>query len=357
MWFKYCFLLIFALSACEEIYTPKIESRENVLVADARIVAGKNDNVIKLYESKGFYDQSFNYPNVSGAEVSIIDSYGGETALDETSEGIFPVEIDLYPELQYKLKITFGGNTYESAFEPVPNIPDLDTVYGVPGIKYVKQGGNNDVEDIIEIQGVQLYTNITHEKLMPFYKFTSRKILQYIYPVEVSFMGEVIIEPMYAWLTVYPKELYNIASPPGFSTSTNIVKHPLFFMNQKLTPELGQYFAGWILILYQYGISESAYKYYDDLNKQMGSEGSLFDPMYVQARNNLKCINNPKQIILGNFEISAVKEHRYFVNYISKELGYLIKPIPYFYEIPTSGEQISTPPDFWEYETKPYPKE
>jgi hypothetical protein len=89
----------------------------------------------------------------------------------------------------------------------------------------------------------------------------------------------------------------------------------------------------------------------------LGSDGKLFDPIYVQARSNLKCTGDSKQLILGNFEISAYKEHRFFVKYISEKEGYLIKPIPYFYQIPQFGEQLSNKPDFWEYPNKQYPNE
>ena len=145
--------------ACEDIYTPKIETRESVIVADARIVAGIPDNAIKLYESLGYTDAGNKYPNIFGAKVSLIDSKGNEIKLNETETGVFPVTISLNPEFEYKIKIEYQGNTYESSFEPVPAVPELDTVYGNPEIKYLKQSGNNDVNDIKEIGGVQLYTD------------------------------------------------------------------------------------------------------------------------------------------------------------------------------------------------------
>ncbi len=356
-WFTYCFWLLFALSSCEEIYTPNIESRESVIVVDARIMFGKNDNIIRLTESNGFNEENYIYPNISGAEVFIIDSEKNEKALAETSDGVFPVYFNLNPNLEYKIKIAYHGKTFESSFEPVPPLPDLDTVYGIAENKIIKISGNNDVDDIREYPGVQLYTDISHEKEMPYYRFTARKVLQYTYPVEIPWFGEILIEPMYSWLSSYPRDIFNIAAPAKFSTNKNIVKHPLFFMEQNVVIRLDQTFYGWILILNQFGLSESGYNYYNDLNKQLGSEGRLFDPLYVQARSNLKCTSTPNQLILGNFEISSYKEHRFYVNYISKEQGYLIKPIPYFYEIPDMGEQLTNPPDFWESTSKTYPNE
>ena len=112
---------------------------------------------------------------------------------------------------------------------------------------------------------------------------------------------------------------------------------------------------GYIFILYQYALSETASRYYNDLNNQLGSEGHIFDPMYVQARNNLECVTTPGKVILGNFEITAMKERRYFVKYLSKDLGFVLKEIPYFYNIPGDGDVRDYPPDFWESESKTYP--
>ena len=354
--FKYYFLLVFALTACEQIYTPKIESRESVIVADARIVDGKSDNFIRLYESKGFNDDSNKYPNIVGAQVYIVDNNYDEVKLNESADGIFPVTVNLNPDNKYKIRIEYGGNTFESSFEPVPEIPDLDTVYGIAGTKIIQQSGDNNVNDFKEVAGVQLYADILTKNDLPYYKFTARKVIQYTYPVLDE---EEVWQTMYAWLSTYPKDLYNIASPPEFSTSTEILKHPLFFMEKSVRSSVdsGYYFAGWILILNQCGLSESGYNYYDDLNNQLGSEGRLFDPLYVQARSNLKCVNDSKQLILGNFEISSFKEHRFFVQFMSNKTGYLVKPIPYFYEIPLSGKQMTYPPDFWEYNGKQYPDE
>lgn len=353
----YGFLLIGLFSACEDIYTPVIDRVENVMVVDARIVYGNTDNTIKLFESRSFYESGINYPGISGASVSLVSSDGKEEVLSETSAGTFPVQVQLNPELEYKLKITYRGDSYESTFEPVPAVPELDTVYGFPEKKIVKTGGTNDVNDFREKVGVQLYTDIKNEKESPWFRFTSRKILQYTYQVEVVEMGTAIIETMYGWYSYYPQESFNIAAPPEFSGSTDIVKQPLYYMEQKALKDPTHFFQGWILILYQYGLSKNGYNYYKDLNNQLDADGRLFDPVYVQARNNLKCTSNSKQIILGNFEISSVRETRYFVQYVSEDEGYIIKPIPYFYPISESGEQLIDQPDFWEYESKKYPND
>ena len=162
---------------------------------------------------------------------------------------------------------------------------------------------------------------------------------------------------VWGWNSYYSQESFNIAAPPDYSNTTDIIKHPVFSLEKKPRLTSDQFFAGWILIFYQYGLSKSSHSYYKDLNNQLDSEGRLFDPLYVQALSNISCINNKDKLVLGNFEISAKKEYRFFVIYLGTKSGYLIKPIPYFYDIPAHGKKEIYRPDFWEYSTKIYPDE
>jgi hypothetical protein len=344
----YHILFVALILGCEDIYSPNIDEVENVIVADARIVNGRTDNYVHLYKSLGFNEKGFDYPDVSGASIALIDSEGGEYPLMEIGEGISSVDCTLDPEMEYKLRIEYMDNIFESDFEPVPNVPDLDTVYGFPEVKIIQTGGENDVNDFREKEGFQLYTDITTESELPYYRFTARKVLQYIY---IENMGSEFLDEIYhyKWKSSFPQGTFNIAAPPEYANTNDIIKHPLFFMEESVYMEEANFYAGWILILYQYGLSKSAYNYYNDLNKQLESEGRIFDPLYVQARNNLKCTSDPEEIILGNFEISTVTEHRYFIKFISDEQGYKLKPISNRIDIPLSGETIDEYPEFWEH--------
>lgn len=352
-WLKYSVVFLVILFGCEEVYTPEIESINSVLVADARIVYEGDNNFIRLYKSSGFYDNENVYPPVSNATVYIIEDDSAERMLPQSEPGKYVVNFALNPQSRYKLKIVSEGNTYESTYEPVPPIPDLDTVYGEPGKKIVKEGGNNSADQIKEVEGVYLYGDILNEKEYPNYRFTTRKVMQYTYTKEMGDFEETV----YAWNSFYPKENFNVAAPPEFSSKTAIVKHPITFLTKQPYSGPGNRFAGWILMVYQHGISETAYNYYDDLNAQINAQGRLFDPLYVQARGNLICTNDSTQIMLGNFEIASITEHRFFIEYRTGYDTYLIKPIPYFYDISDEGGIFGEKPDFWEEPEKQYPDE
>lgn len=350
----YFVLIVAVFAGCEDIYNPKIDWVDGVMVVDARIVDGQENNVIHLYQSLSFADESERYAEIIGAKVSLIDNHLNEIQLQESSNGIFDVDFLLNENVEYKLKIEYQGDIIESEFEPVPRKPELDSMYGIESIKIIQNGGETNVNDFRPKDGYQLYADIENDNDLKYYRFTARKIYQYTYYIPDLILGELVV---YCWRTLQPRESFNIAGPTEYSSSIDIVKHPLFFMEQTAGVQGGQYFNGWILFLNQYSLSQNAYNFYKDLNSQLNADGRLFDPLYVQARNNLKCINNPDKLILGNFEISRVVERRYFVDYMGATKGYFLKEIPYFYDISQEGESVDVQPDFWETPSKVYPND
>lgn len=348
-------LLLLALIACEDVYIADTDIIENVIVAEARIMIGNDENYIKLFKTNNFNDFDKSFLKLAGASVTVFNSNNTEYNLPEETQGIFKVDFELNPEMQYKIKIEYQGNSYESTFESAPEVPEIDSLYGIDEIKIIDEGGINSVSDFRERRGVQLYADMENETENQYFRFSGRKVLQYTYLYDVMRMGEIIQETMFVWDSNYPQEAFNIAAPPEYSSVKSIAKHPVIFVERAPAMHLGNIFFGWIVIMHQYGLSESAYNYYNDLNNQLNADGKIFDPLYVQARNNLKCTNDPSQLILGNFEVSSVKERRYYVKYNPTEKKYLIKPIPYFYYIPEDGKKPLIPPDFWEYESKDYP--
>lgn len=339
----YFVVLSWVFAGCEDVYVPDIDDVGSVIVADARIVNGRFDNYITLTESQGFNDNFNDYPSVLGGEVFLIDDEGKEYKLPEHGEGRFYV----YPELQaareYMIQIKYGGNTFESSFEKVPGTPVLDSVYGIPESKVLEVSGANDADDFRTIPGVQIYADMKSTPEMPHYRFTAEKVLEYTWSEVVGF--NYIIH--YYWNKSVAGGIFNIATPPEYSSSRSIIKHPLYFFKRSVLLEEDSIMTGWIMVLYQHAIFEQAYSYYDDLNAQLDSEGRIFDPVYVQARSNIKCTSDPDEIVLGNFEISNVTEHRYLIKYVSEKEGYRVEKILDRSPIPWRGETIDIPPDFW----------
>lgn len=339
----YLVILVLTFAACEDIYTPDIDDVGNVIVADARIVKGSSTNFIKLTQSQGFNDDFTTYPPIAGASVKLIDNAGNDYDLTEATDGNFYVHVELEEDREYKITIDFDGNGFESEYEKVPPIPRLDTVYGIPETKTVEVAGSNDVDDIRKVDGVQLYADIAINSEIPNYRFTASNVKEYTWHESTDFYDIM----HFFWQTYPAGGIYNIAAPPEYSSSIDIFKHPLYFFSQSVSLEEDHYLTGFIMVLYQHAISGSSYNYYKDLNAQLDAEGRIFDPVYVQARSNIKCTTGTEKVILGNFEISNVVEHRYFVKYVSEEFGYRVEEVLDRSHIPWRGETIDVPPDFW----------
>lgn len=339
----YFVVLVTLISACEDVYIPDIDDVSDAIVVDARIVKGRTDNYIRLTETQGFNDEFNSYPAVTGGKVFLIDDAGNESELFENTDGEFYVSTNLITEREYKIRIEYGANTFESEFEKVPPVPTLDSIYGIPETKISEVAGSNDADNFKEKQGVQIYADMKSTPEIPNYRFTAEKVLEYVW-VEPTDILDIY---HYYWEKVGASGVFNIAATPEYSNSKDIVKHPLYFFNQSVWMEDEHYMTGWIMVLYQHAISESSYKYYKDLNAQLDSEGRIFDPVYVQARSNIKCTSNSKEIVLGNFEISNVVEYRYFIRFISEKKGYEIREVFDRSPIPRRGETIDIPPPFW----------
>lgn len=345
----YVTLLSIILIACEEEYHANIEKSESFLVVEARIFAEKSKNYIRLTESRDFNEEETFAP-VTDALVTLIDSKARNYSLQQSEKGIFAVPFQLKKELQYKVAVQYKGDTFESEYESVPDTPNVDSIYGLSEVKTVEADGENNIDNFDKIGGLQLYMDKSGATT-PYYLFTSKFVQQYFIQEDRDDIQ------MFCWRTIYPDGIFNIAGPPDNSNSRNILKHPLYFIENSPQLPNGHYFMGWIVILYQHAVSENTYNYYSDLNKQLSSDGKLFDPMYIQARSNIKCLNNPQKFVAGNFEILSAKEYRFFIRYLGGIPSHIVKPIPYFYTISERDTIVGAPPDFWETSIKLYPDE
>jgi hypothetical protein len=345
------------LASCEDIYNPEMDAVEDLLVVEANLIFGQSNNSVKLYKTINFNASNTSFPPVNGAIVMLIDQIGASITLTENGKtGIYSFNGPLDQNKSYKLYIRHEGEIIESAYQAVPKWPEIDSVYTEHTEKMIVAGTDASSGKLRKEPGAMVYVDIADKGDVTHYRFSHRKIVQYAYNA-IAPSGPPIEGTMYAWMSLRSREMFNIAAPPEYSLSTDIKKHPLIFLEQRFyvqIPDTPTYFIGWIYISHQYAISEQTYHYYKDLNSQLTAEGKLFDPLYTQARGNIACITDPKKIILGNFEISTVREHRFYVQPMSNN-SYFIKRIPYFWYIPDEGKSFNQIPEWWEFRGKIYP--
>ncbi|MCG6186049.1 DUF4249 domain-containing protein [Maribellus maritimus] len=348
----YILMVFFTIVACEEIYKPDLEEVDDLLVVEAVLISNQTENDIYLYKTINFNREDNSYPSVSGAQVYLVDANNNQVKCEETAPGAYKLNYQLDANGSYYLYIEYAGERYQSGLQTVPELPHIDSVYTDFITKSVVVGASNSTDKITEVRGVQIYADMKHKGGVNHYRFYARKIVQYI-----TYFDSIVLPSLFPqefsdfhWSSFYPKGTYNIAGPQEFSTEKDITMHELDFFESdysKYKP-LDGLFAGWIYIVYQYGISEDAYNFYSDLNSQLDAEGKIFDPVYTQTKGNIQCVTDPEKVVLGNFEISSFSEKRFFLDYNKfKDTVRTLESIPFFYDIPERGHRKITKPDFW----------
>ncbi len=343
--------------SCEEIYTPELEEMENLLVVEARFVYGQPGQIVRLNRTVNFNDPMGIYPKISNAMVRLVDGHGTSMVLTSVGDGNYYLGHELDANENYKLVITLDGKEYESSYQSIPVISNIDSVYAVYMEKIVPSGTDQSADELGRLRGFQLYADIGKGEGTAYYRFTHRLIAQYSYNINKPVNGIPTDITVFAWQSMTPGGIFNIASPPDYSSQSGIVKHPLVFLNRDYSvqkEDTTTYFQGWISITSQYALSEETWSYYRDLNRQLSAGDKLFDPMHTQAVGNLRCVTDPSEVVLGNFEISTMKESRYFLISPGNE-NFLLKRIPVHYWIPDNGFVESVQPEWWESRSKTYP--
>ncbi|MGM0619453.1 MAG: DUF4249 family protein, partial [Bacteroidota bacterium] len=298
--------------------------------------------------SAGF-NESDSFEPFTNALVQLLDSRGEGYLTQQVQPGVYELTGSIDSIDSYQLHIIAGGETFTSEFEVVPPVPEISAFYSEESEKWSQPGGETDVEEFKRMSGYQVFVDIDAYSSHRYYRFDARKILQFQFPFDTVIGGAPTQQYKFGWKSISPDDVFNIAGPNDYTTKLNIIKHPVeFFPYQSGHTIPGEIEQGWIYIMHQYSISQRAWKFYNDLKSQLGADGKIFDPMYVQARSNLQCISDPKKVVLGNFEISRHREHRFFV-YPNPLTGTnILRRITVFYNIPESGLKSMYPPWFWE---------
>lgn len=345
---KYLLMPLLLFAACESVYQPELDEVESVLAVEARLVYGKPPYQIILQKSAGFNSPD-NFEPYTNALVQLLDSRENGYLAVQTQPGVYQLTDALDSTEHYRLHIIAGGDTYLSGAETVPPAPEISAIYNEESEKWSQPGGETDVEEFKKMLGHQVYVDIDNNNSNRYFVFDARKIMQYQFPFDTVIGGVLTRQYKFGWKSIYPDDLFNIAGPNDYASELNIAKHPVeFFPYQSGRTVPGETEVGWIYIMHQYSISQSAWKYYNDLNSQLGADGKIFAPMYVQARSNLRCISDPKKVVLGNFEISRHREHRFFIRLEPRTGNHILRKITVFHDIPESGLKSLNPPWFWE---------
>ncbi len=345
------FAMLLLLTGCEEYYRADLDKMDNLMVVESRISPYAKERYIKLSQTSNFNDNMSASP-IKEAQCSIVESNGTAYPGTETSEGYYTFRT-FVPESgkSYKLQIKHGGDTYESDFETMPPAARIDSIYAVLAEKtiyftdaYGKPSSSTD-------KGFELKIDAPLTDKERFYKFNHESVIQWTYQPP-STIGPPP-PPWYGWKVFSDTgDNFNLAAKKQFSGAEKVENHTIVYRslnNLNYLDSLAQTNQGWIITVEQYGITESSYNFYNNINKQLSASGQLFDPVYAQVTGNIHCVTQPDKVVLGQFDLCSFNRYRYFAKAFNFSVEIMQHQVYTFTEIPPSNYfDDGTIPAFWE---------
>ncbi len=300
-------LPVFIINSCIEKFDYVSPSDERYLVVDG-IITQKN-TIHKLNLNYSTYYGSLSPPKVMQAKVRLYDEYGNYEDYVESEKGVYYLygnQIERNPGTAYFIEIQLkNGKVYHSHPQTMPGILKPDSLY-------VEREIVNEITEsgtVIEKNQLKIQINTPiKENNQPYY-FIWRS--NHVYS-----LTEVQCHPL-----VYPKVCYveQPVNPEQINifSSENLDDQPLrdFEVGRIYIEPFWQFYEKHFYNVGQFSITEETYQYWETVKKIAFPTGSIFDTPPAPIRGNVYNVNDPGELVLGYFEVSAVDTIRTWTNY------------------------------------------
>ena len=306
----YLLLILLMLASCvEEFKIPQTVSDEykSEVVVQGRILAGETSVIYVSYTTP--FGEEDMAPIVRDAEVTIIgeNGYRSEMAEYEPLNTCYIIDTrELPTDTQYAIEVKLDGETYQSEFLTIVDSPDINEV------TYQKQK-----------EGISIHVTTLAEA-------GQARHYMWSYEEDWEIHAELDLIRMANVIPYYSNRIYTFENPDvnpyyycwSHTTSRNVNLYSTNELDGNTVKDvklmeipISDVRLSYIysILVKQWSLSESAYIYYNTLEKYTESGGSLFAPMPSEIQGNVTCISDPKKKARGYVLASTVKEKRLFI--------------------------------------------
>lgn len=302
------------LNSCFKAYEPEIEGTDaRKLVVSGVVTDLGGDQKVSISMSS-FINEPEEIP-VTGCTVTISDDLGHQFQLVDSANGDYYGRIAasyLTPGSSFKVEIiTPDGDKIISDYDRFSSCPEIDSVY------YMRKDlPTSDPDKFTE--GIQFYVDLDGKNTdSRFYRWEAIETYEYHsdYPIEWLYNGTKVIHiypPDYSkdtcWATLLLRNIYT-------QTTKNLAENkyrqfPLHFVDNTTSRLL----YGYSLLVKQYSLSETAYKYWNQLQSVSNEDGGLYEKQPAAPSGNLHNVTHPDKVVLGFFGVSSIQTKRIFVS-------------------------------------------
>ncbi len=299
---KYILLPLFILiiSGCITQFIPETDEDKDLLVVEGIITDQPGINTIKISKSQPLGGKIASKP-LKGCIVTISDDLGNIYKLKESVTGtyvtdpaLFTGRIGRYYTLHIKTISASKYNNFESYPMEMRPVPPIDSVFH----RKVTISEGDDIHP--KTEGCQVYLS-THDPLnqCEFYRWEYSETWEFRLPYYVPNNR--------CWVSASSGEI-NVKSTSTLSED-RIVGYPLKFISNT-TDRLKIKYS---MLVNQYSLNEEEFVYWEKLRNIGEQVGGLYDMVPAEVPSNIWCTDNPDEIVLGFFSVSARSSKRIFI--------------------------------------------
>ena len=321
--FSIFFFTVLLLFACVKPYEPPaIRAKNNYLVIDGVINTNVNGiTTVILSRSKNLVDTISFIPELN-AKIAIVSTSGTVYNLvDSNQQGKYKsAPLNLNPAGQYKIQITTSNNhQYESAFVNVKTTPAIDS------ISWNQDDLTKGINLKVSTHDPNNQTKYYRWDFEETWQYNTKEIAQwvnvdgYIRSLGIDFLNDPL-QIHQCWSTKLSPKII-VGNSIGLAKDV-ISLQPLHFIpynDERLTVKYS-------ILVSQYALSQDAYNYWQLVQNNSQSLGSLFDLMPSQLTSNITCVSDPNEPVIGYISASSIQQKRLFIR--NNEVDNWLKRIP-----------------------------
>lgn len=283
------------------------------------------------------------------SKVILKDDKGNSAEMQASADGVYVTK-----SLKGKIGNTYtlhvempNGNKYESEPETLPNVPSIDslnyTLYQDP--RYYNGVYFTDISLKIN----SYFQDPPNEQ--NYYKW--KWIGDATYVISTVIMPDTnsgIPNFCYYKMVPYRDDPYNQELNILNDKSFNGLNHNHAAVSFRFDSFDLRFRSGVNLLIAQYSLTQKAYQYWENLQKLVSGQGSIFEPTPFQVSGNIRNVADPSEKVFGYFGASGVRYLRYqfFVVHYKIEPCFFPQEVEFCIDCRKKGGEYSVnPPPYW----------
>jgi hypothetical protein len=300
------YLLLLTLLCCKKPYNPPASSTPNsYLVVEGFINSGNDSTVIILSKTIRLTAKTTNNPALGATVIVEGEKNGVYNLLDNAGNGHYNSYsgLNLSPSQRYRVKIVIGNRQYVSDFVGIKQTPPIDSV----GFN-IQNGNVNVYVNAHDATNNTRYYRWDYEETWQFHsKYQSGWILDTTINVLVPRSTEESIYDCFG----------SDLSSHIVLTSTEKLASDVVYQNSVTQIPLSaeKVETRYSILLKQYAITQQAFEFYQNLQKNTEQLGSIFDAQPSQLSGNIHCLTDPSELVVGYITANNVQTKRIYISH------------------------------------------